>query len=512
MNKFFPVICAALAAASAGYADDAARFSLLYSGAWSFDQEAETGKLENRLDGRVFFFNRSFYARAQILERSPAPPFEPPALEHFNAGAGLYHKKTGSRLLYGRLQERGALARARNPWTRSAPFVESHEPAASDLVTDFSSVKEAKYHLFLSSPDIIFSADSGFLKNMKHLSVYAAGTLDADSDAVLSGGVRAGFGKTTGLRVEFFWNGLTLPPRSDSAWFAVPPALPVRQAHVYAAAAVFTSAWVDAASDWAFSETAAFGRGVYGSVGVRVGKKPWLFSIAADGAGDRFTGGGDLPKQGFRAALKLEYYGKRNSVLRLRTTLRSTALGDMFEADGLTTEHVGNSVGAFFRKFDQSETDIYWRLPALRKSPAALSRISVSAARDAREGDRAEDSYKVELGFILWRLRCAASGSLIGFSYAGADASASAATFASPYPVPHGWVFDSGRVHGSVSCDAGMFRFGLGAGWTVKPTAAVWNGSLSVSVRGKGWRLGIKAASEAFPREWTYTVSGRFAL
>jgi hypothetical protein len=458
---------------------------MLYAGSASFDVSKNSGTLENRIDGRFFLPLRTFYLRAELLERNHFP-LDGFTAENLNWGIGLYHKGAGSRLLYGTLDEWGLSARIRNPWIRSAPFVERHQPSGSDLKQEFSATKEAKAVLFLASPELdFFNGAAGF----------ASATLDGALNPAFSGGAEVHFTRKTSLRVEGFWTGKELPPRAASGWFSEKFALPARAFHVFALALLWIGPWAGVSSDWAFSETAAFGRGVYGNIGVRVGKKPWLFSFAADGAGDRFVGSdGSVPGQNVRIAGKIEWYGKRSALFRVSTSLRSSGMGDLLEANCDTRAVFAES------RFERSSTSVYYRFPAQTKLPARISRISLSADRVIEGTPR--DTYKGEIGVQWWKLRSSFSGALAGTS---GDNS-------SPYPAPEQWRLDSARIAGSLAYSIGLFRFGVSVGYTASSKTEKTDGSFSVAVQEKRRRFAVKIATGEFPAMWEFSLSGRFEL
>ncbi|MDR1218062.1 MAG: hypothetical protein LBK73_00440 [Treponema sp.] len=464
------------------------RFNVLYAGSVSFNAYKNTGTLENRIDGRFFLPLPTFYLRAELLERN-AFPLDGFTAENLNWGAGLYHKGTGSRILYGALDEWGLSARIRNPWIRSAPFVDHHQPVGSDLTQEFSTKKEAKAVLFLASPDI------DFFNGAASISGFVSATLDGALNPAFTGGAEVHFTRKTTLRVEGFWTGKELPPRAASGWFSEKFALPERAFHVFAVAFLWMSPWASVSSDWAFSEMIAFGRGVYGNIGVRIGKKPWLFSFAADGAGERFAGSdGSVPGQNARIAGKIERYGKKSSLFRVSTSLRSSGMGDLFEADC-----DANDVFAASR-FERSSTGVYYRFPAQTKLPVRISRISLSADRNAPEGEAPQDAYKGEIGVQWWKLRSSFSCALAGVS---GDNS-------SPYPAPEQWRLDSVRIAGSAAYSIGPFRFGVSVGYTASAKAEIADGSFSVAVQKKRRRFAVKIATSEFPTLWEFTLSGRF--
>ena len=89
---------------------------ILWSGSWAYQ-----GNLINRGDLRLRAHKPALTLRFQALDRRPAPPSQEFAegLDAFSGG--LYHETTGSRLLWGILDEAGLPARIKNVWNRGAP-------------------------------------------------------------------------------------------------------------------------------------------------------------------------------------------------------------------------------------------------------------------------------------------------------------------------------------------------------------------------------------------------------
>jgi hypothetical protein len=137
-------------------------WSLLASGSADvrFREEAVSlndGLLYNRGEFRLNFLPPSLTFRVEVLDRRPLNAW----LGSLSGGSkkavtnylgALYHKTTGSRILFGALDEQGLPARIRNPWIRSPPFAESRKPFAADLKTSVSVTKNDEAYLYLSSP------------------------------------------------------------------------------------------------------------------------------------------------------------------------------------------------------------------------------------------------------------------------------------------------------------------------------------------------------------------------
>ncbi|MDR1839433.1 MAG: hypothetical protein LBQ93_07640, partial [Treponema sp.] len=218
-------------------------WNLLMSGSW--EESASTslkGTLHNKGEIRLNFLQPGLTLRGQVLDRRTLNL----GFDTFQNGfwnglwgdpekavtgflGGLYHKSSGSRLLFGTLDEWGLSARIRNPWIRSPPYAENHKPLMADLKTVASTTKNDEAYLYLSSPFLNVFSD------VKLRGFVTAQTEIENFTPTLSGGVDFGFPKKTGLLFEFFYTGTTLPPTKSSTWFSAAPALPEREFDLYAA-------------------------------------------------------------------------------------------------------------------------------------------------------------------------------------------------------------------------------------------------------------------------------------
>jgi hypothetical protein len=388
---------------------------------------------------------------------------------------GLYHAPTGSRLLYGIQDEWGLPARIRNPWARSVPFAENHKTSINDLETDPSSTKGEELYLYLKSPPL--GPFTGF----------ASVLLDGDLNLALGGGGALRLGKKLNLGLEGFYTGRELPSRNSSSWFALSPPLPARDFRIYALGLVLNTPLVDFASDWAFSQTFAYGRDLYGSLGVRLKLRPWTLSLAADGAGNRYVGrDGSAPGAGFRAAGRLERRGKRSGLFRLGVSLRGPGLGSSFER------------GAYL---------VSYRFPSLpRNFPVNPSRVSLSLSRNASDPEKVEDRLEGTLGLSAGPFRPAFSVNLTGLTAGEGSPPVFPAlrSLGSPY---------SAAFSGELSYPFRIFLIKTKLGYTAKKEkGGIWDTSLNLTARKKGGRFSLKIASPEFPEQWTWEISWRLEL
>ena len=492
-------------------------WDLLLTGSW---EESKT--LNNRGDIRIGVMQPGLIVRGQAIDRRPLnfqldQPWGASANQAGTASFGLYHKTTGSRLLYGILDEWGLPARIRSPWIRAAPYTENRKPVMADLKTAASSTKKPEAYLYLSSPRLeLFSMP---------IRGFASAQLSATGDLApaFSFGLDAGTGKNSGLLLEGFYTGTELPAKQSSSWFSDPPPLPARDFRLWAAAMMFSIPYLSLSSDWAWSQTFAYGAGVYGNLGIRFnpprswswGEKPgpWSISLAADGMTERYTGrDGTSPTGGLRTAGKLEWKGPRSSLFRASASLRSSGLGD---------------------HFDRSSTGLYYRFPALTSSagtngkfPLRISRISLSADRNASNWNKIHDSIDGTLGLsfslppmLLPALLLPASAPKtpkpksypLGINLSTSFKTlGSAAETPSPYPGRSNQEFDSTKTSCELTWSPGILQFRTKWGYTAYGKKDnQWDASLSAAVRLKHGRFSAKIACPAFPEKWNCTLSWR---
>ncbi|MDR1211980.1 MAG: hypothetical protein LBK40_07105, partial [Spirochaetaceae bacterium] len=324
-------------------------------------------KAENRSGGLDLRF--------QVLDRRPEVSWQNSGLTYVSAG--IYHRATGSRLLYGQLDEWGLPARIRNPWIRSLPLAENHSPSLADLKNDISTSQNSAAYLYLGSPglsvsglgtwNVFFTAlareapgdsESGPGQNPASLFTFSS-VLSPD----LGGGIQGSFSNRRVFRMEGFFTDQRLEARRPSSWFSTSPPLPERDFRLSAFSLYYASANFGIASDGAFSETFAYGRGAYGNLGIRFGGRTWKLSLAADAAGGRYVGrDGKIPGSALRAGGSFEKQGKRSALFRASATLRARSAGEGISKSAIT---------------------VNFRFPQGKNSPLfKLSGISLNLKRD----------------------------------------------------------------------------------------------------------------------------------
>jgi hypothetical protein len=459
--------------------------SALWTGSWDF-----SGNLINRGDFRVGALG--FIARTQVLDKRPSFFKEEltgtgPGWENGNTAfsGGLYHNQTGSRLLYGILEEWGLPARLSNPWGKSTPFADAHRPMAADLRTEPSSTKEPETYLYLGGPRLnLFSWEAS-------LRPYATVQLDDALNPSFGAGLDARLPAKTGLRTEGFYTGKQLAPRSASSWFSESPPLPERETRLYGLGLFFTSPFFSAAADGAYSETFAWGQGLYGNLALRLGDKPWELNLGVTGAEKRFVDrSGAAVGAAFRMAGRFEWKWKRTSFIRGGVDLRSP----QFEDD-----------------FDRGAVSVYYRFPSNLKTGGFLPfrpvKINAEISRDARTRDKILDKAETGVGFNLGPFGFGLQGSVTGVSSAEKDEPPS------PFPAPASWEFDSAKISGNISYSISILTFKVKAGYaTSNKKEPIWDGYVSAAIRGKPGRFSVKFSASDFPENWDCTLSWRLEL
>jgi hypothetical protein len=385
----------------------------------------------------------------------------------------------------------------------------------ADLAAEPSSTKDAQSYLYMGSPAVDFPGGGAFRASVRG---FAWARIDTEMEPGFGGGLDFRFGEKNSLSLEGFYAGGTLSQRKSSAWFSESPPLPERDFRLYAAGLLFTTPVLSVSSDWAFSGTWAYGRDVYGNLGIGIGNflpfagGSWRFSLAADGAGSRYTGrDGSSPGAGFRGGGQFEWKGKRSSLVRIRTSLRAPAFGERFN----------RSTSSLYVRFPSPPArSLPQGGPSVRGNfPLRITRFSLEAQRDGRDPAKILDSMDGSLSLSLNTGRVPPAGVTLSGSVTG-----TAGAGRSPYPVPAGQLFDSARAGWEVSWSPsgkplripGTFQLKARAGYTARDKKEpFWDASFSAALRLRRGRFSVRvAASELSGRKpflnpgvWDCTVS-----
>jgi len=484
--------------------------NLLWTGSWeektfSFEEEPTlAGTLNNRGELKLLFLPLNLTLRGQVLDKHPLdfsqePPWGNPDKSVTNYTGGLYHKPTGSRFLYGTLDEWGLPARIRNPWIRSPPYAENHKPIITDVKTAASSTKEDEAYLYLSTPTF------QLFPNV-NLRTFASAQSEVDEfTPALSGGLDFNIKKNNGLLLETFYTQKTLSPTKPSTWFSDTPPLPQRDFRLFAAGLLFTDPNFSVSSDFAVSETFSVGKDFYANLGVSISPslpfgaktRPLLISLSADSAGKQFVyRDGVNHGEGFRSAAKIEWKGKNSSLIKISTVLRSPNLNE---------------------DFNRSSTDFYWRFPSsatIRNNTLRFTRISLSMDRNADNPKKISDSFSGNFGISL-NMRKIGVKNPLGINFSGSiHGKAGENDDISPYPVlDKDWLWENASINCEFLWSVAIFQFKSKIGCTFFPEKdEKWDFSLSSTTRFKHGRLSLKASSEDFPEKWSWTISWRMEM
>jgi hypothetical protein len=471
-------------------------WNLLWTGSWYNSIKSPDGELP---PGEDFFSGGTLYNRGDFILGLPRldlslrflatdkrllPFVEDDPKAGFNPGFGIYHRGSGSRFLYGVQSEHGLPSRINHVWIKSVPFMESRQPSSRDLKTEPAAQDKSESYLYLGLPQNILPGFDAF----------ASAAVGSEQNPAFEGGI-GWDGQGRGARLEGFYTRKELAPRRSQTWFSASPPLPKRDFDIYALGLILYLPQAAFASDWAFSETFAWGQGLYGNFALRLGNKPWRFSLAGDGASGRFADrNGATAGAGFRVAAKGERFWPRSGLLRFQSNIRSPGLEENFERGGFSL---------YFRPSAPTAA-------AKRNDPFRIrfTRASLSVNRDARKPEKTADTLNALAGFNFGVFSTVFSCSLHSLSALDGE---------SLFGFPAFENFDSFRVKGELGWKPSRFRFGaLDLSSALAYTAraekdSLWELSLNGSIKpGKWGRVGLKIASQDFPEKWNYTLTWRF--
>ena len=476
-------------------------WNLLWTGYWynsvkTPDDEEDSLTTDELLSGGTLF-NRgnltlgvpiwNLSSRLMATDKRLLPLVADDTKAGFNPGLGVYHHGSGSRLLYGVQSEYGLPARISNVWLRSVPYVETRRPSSRDFKLEPAARDQPESYLYLALPYELFPAFDAF--------AYAA--LDEQQQAAFGGGIGWN-GQTTELRLEGFYTRKELAARKASTWFSASPPLPERDFDIYALAFNFYSPQAAFATDWAWSETFAWGQGLYGNAALRLGHRPWRVSLAGDGAGERFADRhGSTAGAGFRLAARAERFWPRSGLLRIQSTIRAPGLEEPFERGSFSLYYRPSAPSAAERRLAK---------------PLRFTRASLGINRDARNPEKTNDTASALAAFNLGPFSTVFSGTLQSLSClepaAGAQPLIAFPFFES---------FESFRVSAELGFRPFIPRLGSldlrgRAAYTIRAEKKdLLELSLNTSLRpGKWGRVGFRIASTDFPEKWNYTLSWRF--
>ncbi|MCL2608678.1 MAG: hypothetical protein FWD94_02065 [Treponema sp.] len=508
-----PAVSPRLAALDFGEPPFRTTLGLLYSGSWE-----DSRMLRNRADLSLGLAGPGLLLRARFLDRRPLDFRKETTGEDFSDKGiggfsfGLYHAGTGSRLLYGVLDEAGLARRLRAPAGRSLPYAENRRSGPADLRTEASATGNPAAYMYLASPNLPVAgiAFRGFAS--------AALSPTEGIGPEFSGGLRASSGRNS-LHLEGFATGGKLPAKEGSAWFGDRPPLPEREFRLAGAAMGITSPGFLFAADLAYSSAFAHGSGLYGNAATRFAprigggnRRPWSLSLAAELAEERFLGrDGAFAGPLFRTAGKLERRGTRGSLFRAENGLRAPAFGEPFDrSSGEISHRFGSPSGTDASGF-----------------PLGPDRISLKATRNASNPAKVQDSLAPTLGLSLRLPELALPPALLPPTRGKVPAARAYPLGISLSPVlkwqgpvdgvPSPFPFvgalgplESLKLGTELLWSPGILRFR--ARWAFMPYPEEEDAlefSFGISARFRRARLGAKASWKDFPEKPEYTLSWR---
>jgi hypothetical protein len=429
--------------------------ALTWGGAWDPDSSAS-----QRLDFRLGLSGNSFRFRAQLLDArggllldwktlgsaaSIDEAFLPAASE---TGGAVYHDKTGSRAVYGNLSMQGLVNRTKNLSSHDAAWVSSHAPISADLKTSTSVTgdHENEAYLYLSTPKIgvegiargsLFGGLVAHAGDKAATAANQSSTTRASTDAEkipasYFGGFNLKLFSKSETHAEFFYSGLgTIKEKTSSSWFPDSPPLPERSTRLYSFSLtevlgnLFGSPLNNFkfAGDAAYSETYVVGRGFYWNAALEGNIKPVKLCLAFDNSSALYVDNAlATPGELWRVGLKTEAKLKPAELVRIKTTLKTQ--------DGPTMQ------------FNDSSSNIYYHFPINRNNVIYLSRLSLTAKRDADDAARklnaralARDSFDFYAGIDFNKVKTKTS---LNFDFIGYS------TSHSPFPLSEGRYWLSG--------------------------------------------------------------------
>ncbi|MDR1389091.1 MAG: hypothetical protein LBJ31_03865 [Treponema sp.] len=470
------------------------RWSLLWSGSWEYEKN-----MVNKGEFGLSLYQLRF--RLQYMDRRTGS-FSSGGTEPVTGLAGgLYHEGSGTRLLYGKIQRFGLAARTANVWQRGAPYADSRTASGADLRTSITSTTQNAWYAYLGMPFRL--DDKKKLLFFGSLEMTPKGSSGPETTVtvsrpenphIIAAGAEYEWGARS-LRAEGLYVKQQLAPRAATSWFSTTPALPSRESRLFGGGVNYRGPFFGLAADMAYSETFAFGRDWYGNIALRLGNRPWKFQAAFDSAGSRFVDtAGAVPGAGFRSAFRLERSGKSTSLFRAGALFRgsgpeySPSGGGASDAAAIT-----NLFSAAVKEVNRHTLDVSYRFPLKKRQKGLYPiRLAASWAQDRRERDSVLDTFNASAALGLSAVQAKSEGKLI---YSQKK--------------PNSW-----SAAEEISYRRGIFRASIKTGYAASLKKErwndAWNTQAAASLRWKGNRLSLKAASADFPRDWSYTVSWTF--
>lgn len=248
--------------------------------------------------------------RALYVERRPPDENYPNASAALRGG--LYHAGTGSRLLYGPLQESGLVSRMHNPWGKGLPYAEHHQPRVGELAPragpDASNTTYGLVGTRLKAP----------------LRLYGAASL-SETDKLIAGMGLQFYGLPSAeLAAEGTYLAWTLDELTPTAWFSEQGPLPERILRIAGLRASLMTHFLSLAGDIAYSHAENQGSGSYGNFALNLRRGPLSLDLSAESVSDLFTDPeGQRAPEGFRWGAKIVGRPSRSQIISLEGLFQS---------------------------------------------------------------------------------------------------------------------------------------------------------------------------------------------
>ncbi|GMO51484.1 MAG: hypothetical protein Ta2G_09240 [Termitinemataceae bacterium] len=448
--------------------------------------------LNNRLNSKLYLPAIGFSFRFTASYEAPLPPKGEFIDGNLSFSGGVYHKKTGSRILAGALNTNGLIKRSSNVFRHALPHLEAHTFSSADLKTSGAKSGDESFYASLISPDFfkIFNVFG---------SVLVESFEEPAADWLVGAAVQLPLNSS--LRFESLFSQKTLPQRKAGGWFSAKTYLPERDLRYYALSLVFLNPMISFASDFAQSEIGVRGSDIYGNASLRVGSDrsltriPFRLYVAIDGAGSRYAGSNAVDTgAGFRLGTKFEMDGKENSLVRVSTSVQS---------EGIT------------KSFYRSNTLAYYKFPIFQnKKTFQPYFISLALDHDGRDMENITDlwtfktvfyigAFRPSFGFELKQKSSSEAGSII-FAYTDFSRKSE---------------FESLKINAGLSCTIHLFylRAQLSYTSTADKEAAslssisAWGSYISASASFKSSSVNI-SFSDLGREDWSMSLSWKLQL
>ena len=427
------------------------------------------GTFYNRINFTLNFDPLDLSLRLLLTDKRLLPLEADDGRAGFNPGFGIYHHGSGSRFLYGILNEYGLSARVNNIWQRSIPYMESRSPSSRDLKAEPSNRDVDQAYLFLALPQTVpFNA------------FFSIGLDNTEAQEILYPAYTGGIGFSlvkVNFNLEAYYTNKLLPERKISTWFSSTVPLPERELNFYALGFRMDTTQFAFASDLAYSEVFAWGNDLYVNFALRLGNRPWRLSVSGDGAGNRFVDrSGSSIGESFRLGARLEHFWVRAGLFRARVLFRSPGLDEIFNRFYFSLYYRPSAPTAVERR--------------AQSFPIRFTRASMSFNRDARVQDAVLDTYDALFAYTFGPL----SGNIsINLRTNNED-------------------MESFKLSGEAGIKPGLFDiiFRLSNTYRIEKDP-ILEMSLNISFRPGRWgRIGLRINSTDFPERWNYTLSWRY--